>query len=395
MTVKALALVSLLTDVASEMIYPLLPLFLSAGLGVSMAMLGVIEGAAEAVSSLLRIPVGMHSDRIRRRRPYVIAGYALASAVRPLVALAQSAGQVLAIRVVDRFGKGIRSAPRDALIADAVRAEDRGRAFGLHRGADHLGAVLGPLVAWALLASGTADVRGVFLWSAVPGALAVLAVLLLVRERTVAAPPRADPGGAAPHAGAIGGRMGPAYRRYLAVLFLFTLSTSTDAFLLLRASQLGVPTSLVPVLWALLHAVKSASSVVGGALSDRLGRRPMILSGWSLYAVVYAGFAMAGSAWHAWALFLVYGLHFGLSEGTEKALVADFAPAAHRGAAFGWYHAVVGLAALPASLLFGLVWDRRGAGAAFTMGAGIAMLAVLAFAFLVPPARTAPGAGGY
>lgn len=380
--VKLLALVSFFTDVASDMIYPLLPIFLSSVLGVSAAGLGLIEGLAESVSSLMRIPVGMWSDRLRRRKPYVVFGYLLASVVRPLVGVAQGAGQVLAIRLADRFGKGIRTAPRDALIADSVEASQRGYAFGLHRSADNLGAVVGPLIAWAVLGAGLTDLRGLFLWAALPGALAV-GTLLLVREvRPAAAPVPAD---AAPaRAPAPDAPLGGAFRRYLGVLFLFTLSTSTDAFLLLRASQLGVPTALVPVLWAMLHVVKSGSAVVGGALSDRFGRRPLILGGWTVYAAVYLGFAHASAAWHAWALFLVYGLYFGMTEGVEKALVADLAPTTRRGTAFGWFNAVVGLAALPASVLFGVVWERFGSAAAFTMGAGVAAAAAVLFTLLVP-----------
>lgn len=380
--VKLLALVSFFTDVASDMIYPLLPIFLSSVLGVSAAGLGLIEGLAESVSSLMRIPVGMWSDRLRRRKPYVVFGYLLASVVRPLVGVAQGAGQVLAIRLADRFGKGIRTAPRDALIADSVEASQRGYAFGLHRSADNLGAVVGPLIAWAVLGAGLTDLRGLFLWAALPGALAV-GTLLLVREvRPAAAPVPAD---AAPaRAPAPDAPLGGAFRRYLGVLFLFTLSTSTDAFLLLRASQLGVPTALVPVLWAMLHVVKSGSAVIGGALSDRFGRRPLILGGWTVYAAVYLGFAHASAAWHAWALFLVYGLYFGMTEGVEKALVADLAPTTRRGTAFGWFNAVVGLAALPASVLFGVVWERFGSAAAFTMGAGVAAAAAVLFTLLVP-----------
>lgn len=380
--VKLLALVSFFTDVASDMIYPLLPIFLSSVLGVSAAGLGLIEGLAESVSSLMRIPVGMWSDRLRRRKPYVVFGYVLASVVRPLVGVAQGAGQVLAIRLADRFGKGIRTAPRDALIADSVEASQRGYAFGLHRSADNLGAVVGPLIAWAVLGAGLTDLRGLFLWAALPGALAV-GTLLLVREvRPAAAPVPAD---AAPaRAPAPDAPLGGAFRRYLGVLFLFTLSTSTDAFLLLRASQLGVPTALVPVLWAMLHVVKSGSAVIGGALSDRFGRRPLILGGWTVYAAVYLGFAHASAAWHAWALFLVYGLYFGMTEGVEKALVADLAPTTRRGTAFGWFNAVVGLAALPASVLFGVVWERFGSAAAFTMGAGVAAAAAVLFTLLVP-----------
>lgn len=400
--VKVLAAVSFLTDVASEMVYPLLPLFLSTVLGVSAAGLGVIEGFAESVSSLLRLPAGWWSDRTKRRKPLVVIGYTIAALARPLIGFAQGAGQILAIRVTDRFGKGLRTAPRDALIADSVPASQRGYAYGVHRGADNLGAVFGPLIAWAALTYGWAELRTLFYWTALPGLLSVLLVVLFVREAgaganaaklvsTVTAKLQTDVNGLPE---AISARrddapLGSAFWRMLAVVFLFSLSLSADAFLLLRASQLGVPVSLIPILWAALHVVKSSSSVLSGVLSDRFGRRPLILGGWGVYAFVYLGFAVATDAWQVWALFIVYGLHFGMSEGAEKALVADLAPATRRGAAFGWFNAAVGVAALPASIVFGLVWDANGAEAAFVMGASIAALSCLLFALLVPNAGPA------
>ena len=388
--VRMLATVSFFTDVASEMIYPLLPLFLNTVLGVSAATLGVIEGLAETVSSLLRLPAGWYSDRIRRRKPFVLFGYALAAVTRPLVGLTQGAGQVLAIRLTDRFGKGVRTAPRDALIADSVLPSQRGYAYGVHRAADSLGAVVGPMVAWALLTLQWVELRALFLWAAVPGLVSVALVALFVRESHATVPvARPAPAPAPPEPPADAPPLGGHFWRYLAVLFVFTLSTSTDAFLLLRASQLGVPTALVPILWAMLHVVKSGSTVVGGALSDRLGRRPLILGGWAVYAFVYLGFALASAQWHAWLLFIVYGLYFGATEGTEKAMVADLVPVARRGTAFGWFNAAMGVGALPASVVFGLVWERMGSPAAFAMGAGIAAVATLLFVLVVPAPRPA------
>jgi MFS family permease len=381
--VRVLAAVSFFTDVASDMIYPLLPLFLSTVLGTSAAVLGVIEGLAETVSSLLRLPAGWYSDRIKRRKPFVVMGYTLASVVRPLIGLAQGAGQVLAIRLTDRFGKGMRSAPRDALIADSVPLSQRGYAYGVHRAADNLGAVMGPLVAWALLTLAWVDLRGLFLWAALPGAVAVVLVVFFVTETRTPTPVKTPK--AVAEVGAVARTaLGPAFWRYLAVVFVFTLSASTDAFLLLRATQLGVATAMIPIIWALLHVVKSSSSVIGGALSDRVGRRPLILGGWALYALVYLGFAVAEVQWHAWALFVVYGLYFGATEGTEKAFVADLVPSASRGTAFGWFHAALGLGALPASVVFGVVWEQLGAESAFVMGAGIAAVAALLFVLVVP-----------
>ena len=367
--VKALAVVSFLTDASSEIIYPLLPLFVTSYLGGSAKMVGVIEGAAETTAAVLKLASGWWSDRIGRRKPLVVAGYLLASAVRPLVALAQNAGQVLAVRVVDRVGKGIRGAPRDALLADSVAFEQRGRAFGLHRTADHAGAVVGPLVAFALLRWAGLDLRHLFLLAAIPGALACLALVVGVRE-----PPRAAPV-AAGKGTSLDTRLPGRFWAYLGVLIVFTLGNSTDAFLLLRASQLGVATAMLPILWAFLHVVKSLTSTPGGILSDRVGRRPLIIAGWMLYAVVYLGFARAEATWHAWALFAVYGVFFGLTEGVEKALVADLIPAERRGAGYGWYNLAIGLGALPASVLFGAIWDRYGTGRAFVFGAAMSALA--------------------
>ena len=381
--VLALAAVSFLTDASSEIIAPLLPLFLVGTLGVSVSMVGVIEGGAEAVASLLKLASGWWSDRVSRRKPLIVAGYTIASLVRPLVAMAQSASQVLAIRLVDRVGKGIRGAPRDALLAASTPAEFRGRAFGFHRAADHAGAVVGPLIALACLQWLAMPVREVFWVAAIPGALAVMVAIVFVREH------RVDTVGAAGIPAAVAAPVGPvtalprSFWITMIPILIFTLGNSTDAFLLLRASQLGVPTALIPLVWVLLHVVKSAFSTPAGALSDRVGRRPLIVAGWGLYAAVYAGFAQATDPWHAWALFGVYGVVFGLTEGTEKALVADLVAPLRRGTAFGWYQATVGVAALPASIVFGVVWDAYGSPAAFAMGAALAVVAAVIMSFVV------------
>ena len=372
----ALAVVSFLTDVASDMTYPLLPLFLSTVLGASATAVGAIEGAAESTAALLKLGSGWLSDRVRRRKPLVLLGYGIASLIRPLIGLAQSAGQVLAVRVTDRVGKGIRSSPRDALIADSVDPAIRGRAFGFHRAADHAGAVAGPLLAFALLRWTDMDLRQLFLLTIIPGALAVAALVFGVRE----APRVTEPSNKFDrHA-----RLGRRFWAFLGILFLFTLGNSTDAFLLLRAADLGVDAALIPILWAMLHVVKSLSSTPGGALSDRLGRKPLLIAGWLIYAAVYFLLGRAGAEWHAWALFAVYGIYFGLTEGVEKALVADLVPADRRGAAFGWYNLALGLGALPASLIFGAIWDRWGAPTAFSFGAAMALVAAVGIAAVAP-----------
>jgi MFS family permease len=379
--VFALSAVSFLTDVSSEMIYPLLPIFLTTVLGANASFIGAIEGAAETTAALLKLASGWWSDRVRKRKPLVLLGYGIASLMRPLVAVAQSASQVLIIRVADRVGKGIRGAPRDALIAESADPSIRGRAFGFLRSADHAGGVVGPLIAFAILTWHFAELRTVFWLAAIPGALSVLVLVLFVREI-----PRPGDAAAAASSGApdLTQPLGARFWRILIVIFLFTLGNSTDAFLLLRANQLGVPIALAPILWAALHVVKSASSTPGGALSDRIGRRPTLVAGWLLYAAVYLGFASAGTAWQAWALFGVYGVFFGLTEGSERALVADLVAPERRGTAFGWYNLAIGLGALPASILFGYVWDHRGPAAAFTMGASLAGLAAVGMMIVAP-----------
>ncbi len=395
--VWALSAVSFLTDASSEIIAPLLPLFLTTTLGASARTIGLIEGGAEAIASLLKLASGWWSDRARSRKPLIVIGYALASLARPLVAIAQTSTQVLAIRFTDRVGKGIRGAPRDALLAASTPVEHRGRAFGFHRAADHAGAVVGPLIAMACLGWLAMPIRHVFWVAAIPGALAVFVAVAWVRETTIqptiqpetrATPADASVATVATTAPAVlpstaTASLPTSFIRVMVPIALFTLGNSTDAFLILRANQLGVSMALIPLLWVALHLVKSASSTPGGTLSDRVGRTPLMLGGWVLYAIVYAGFAFASAAWHAWALFAIYGIVFGLTEGTEKALVADLVPAGVRGRAFGWYHATIGVAALPASLAFGTVWDRYGAHSAFIMGAALAVAASVLLVVLV------------
>jgi MFS family permease len=383
--------VSLLTDVATEMAYPLLPIFLTTVLGASATALGAIEGVAESTASLLKLVSGWLSDRLPGRKPLVVIGYGLASLVKPLIGLSRSAGQVMAIRVVDRIGKGIRTSPRDALIADSVAPSIRGRAFGFHRAADNTGAVIGPLIAFALLRFGHGiDLRRVFLLTAIPAALSVALLVFGLREvprptlptkREGEGTPR--PAAGSPRAAGLGAR----FWWLFAILTIFTLGNSSDAFLLLRATQLGIAPLLVPVLWALLNLVKALFNVPGGVLSDRFGRRPLLIAGWTIYAAVYLGFGLAGAAWQVWVLFAAYGLYFGATEGVEKALVADFVPAERRGAAFGFYNLALGIAALPASLIFGELVDHASARIAFLFGGGMALLAAIGICFVAPPGR--------
>ncbi len=380
----ALSGVSFFTDVATEMIYPLMPLFLSGVLGVNASFIGAIEGAAESTASLLKLASGWWSDKVKKRKPLVVLGYGIATFVRPFVAIATSAGMVFAIRIADRVGKGIRTAPRDALLADSTHPALRGRAFGFHASADNAGAVLGPLIAFALLRYFDLSLRNVFWLAAIPGVIAFIVLVVAVREvphsRATAdaeSETMLDP--------APGESLGKRFWAYLGVVLLFTLGNSTDAFLLLRANQLGVAVVLAPILWAMLNFVKASAGTWGGALSDKFGRKPLIVAGWLIYAAVYFGFSRATEAWHAWALFAAYGLFYALTEGTEKALVADVVPRAKRGVAFGWYNLAIGLGALPASLIFGAIWDRVSPDAAFLFGATLALVAALAMTFVAPP----------
>ncbi len=376
------------------MIYPLLPVFLAGVLGANASFIGAIEGAAETTASLLKLLSGWWSDKVKTRKPFVVAGYLIAGLVRPFTAMTHSATQVLAIRLTDRVGKGIRSSPRDALLADSAPPEVRGRAYGFHAAADNAGAVLGPLLAFMILklhGVGTLDtsrhllprdehaIRNVFWLSAIPAAIALVVLVVVVSDI-----PRHDVDSKRAETGGDGGRLGRRFWAYLVVVLLFTLGNSTDAFLLLRANQLGVPVALAPILWAVLNFVKAATGTYGGQLSDTIGRKPLIVGGWLLYAAVYFAFGWAGAAWQAWALFAVYGIFYGMTEGTEKALVADIVPKARRGAAFGWYNLALGLGALPASLIFGAIWDRSGAPAAFVFGATLALAAAVLMIFVAP-----------
>jgi len=381
--VYALGAVSFFTDVATEMIYPLLPVFLTSVLGASAGFVGVIEGTAESTAALLKLASGWWSDRVSRRKPLVVAGYGIASIVRPLIAIAHSASTVLAIRVTDRIGKGIRSSARDALIAESVDPSIRGRAFGFHSAADNAGAFVGPLIAFAVMTFFFASLRTVFWLSAIPGALAIITVVAGPREV------RRARGAAAREASApdLSQPLGKRFWIFLSVIIVFTLGNSTDAFLLLRAAQLGVPVALAPILWAVLNFVKTLCNVPGGAFSDRAGRKPALFIGWTIYAVVYLLFGLASHAWQAWALFAAYGLFFGFTEGTERALVADMVPQERRGAAFGWYYLAIGIGALPASLLFGLVWDKAGSPTAFTMGAVLAAVSAVGLLFVTPRSK--------
>lgn len=365
-----LGLVSFFTDVSSDMIYPLLPVFLMQSLGMNAAFVGLVEGFAESTTAFFTLFSGYWADRARDRSRLVAAGYGLASFVRPLVAFATAGWMVFLVRVLDRVGKGIRTAPRDSLIADSVAPENRGKAYGLQRSMDHAGAVVGPIIATALLASIVTDVRTVFLLAGIPAAIAITLVFWKVREVV--------PGRQAPERVKIG--LGPPSGKlglYLLILFIFVLSCSSDAFLLLRAKELGVPVAFLPVLWMTFNLIKALSTLPFGSLSDKIGRRRVIFAGWIVYALVYAGFAVATEPVHAWMLFAGYGFFYGLTEGSERAILADYADPHQKGQAFGWYYFIVGMGALPASLFFGWVQQKAGSPTAFLLSASISTTAAV------------------
>jgi MFS family permease len=376
---------SLFTDAATEMIYPLLPVYLSRVLGAGAASLGIIEGVAEGVNSALRVASGWLSDRRKTRRPLVIAGYALSGAARPLIALTTTWPQVLVVRALDRTGKGIRGAPRDAMLARFAQASSRGRIFGFHRAMDHTGAIVGPLVATVFLYFMPGEYRLLFALTALPGAFAVLMLFFVREEGDPAAAVRSDSGERSARV-ARSERPERLPRRLWAVLIavlIFSLGNSADAFLLLRLTDALGGATYVPLLWGLLHIVKASLSTWGGALSDRIGRTRVIVLGWAVYALVYIAFATVTSAAAQVAWFLAYGIYFALAEGAEKALVADLAPIERHGTAFGFYNAVLGAGTLTASVVFGMIYERVSPAAAFTTGAALAAVAAVVL-LLVP-----------
>ena len=367
-TVWLIGLISLVNDSASEMLYPLIPLYLSSVLMAGPRALGIIEGIAEATASLLKLFSGVVVDRTRRCKPWVVFGYGLAGFGRPLIAFVGSWPWVLAIRVADRVGKGLRTSPRDALLAASVDPGRRGLAFGLHRAMDNAGAVIGPLLASVLLAN-QIPLKDIFLWSVMPATLCLM-LAFQIREPEVAQPaqiPTFDWGLAS---------MPPTFKRYLAVIALFTLGNSSNMFLLLRAQELGVPAAWIPLLWTTVSAVAMLFSTPLSALSDRFGRVRPLVGGYLAYGLFYMGLGLAThDGVLLFGLFAFYGLFMAATEGVEKALVADLTPAERRGAAFGWFNLTTGAFLLPASILFGWLYQAASPLAAFSFSAGCALLA--------------------
>jgi len=390
-TVRALGAASLLNDASSEFLYPFLPMFLTVVLGVSKPLLGLIEGTAEAVAVLAKFAAGPLALRMRRRKPLILLGYGAAAVTRPILALSSLPVAALVLRSLDRVGKGLRGPPRDALIAAETPPDQRGRAFGFRASMDHLGAVIGALMAgaagWILLRGAEGPIlvshlRILFLIGSIPAFLSVVAIARWVRE----VPPEASASAAAAAV-----PLPRPFRLYLLAAAVFALGNGSDAFLLLRVQEMGVPLAGLPLLWAAHHGVKSALAAAVGKRTDRTGRRGSILAGWAAYGAVYAGFALASGPVAAVALFLAYGLYHGLAEGVEKALVADLVPAGARDRAFSIFAGVTGLAALPASLAVGLLWDSFGPGAALGTGAALAFGGALLLLRVPDPARRIAG----
>jgi MFS family permease len=366
--------VSLATDAATEAVYPLLPFFLTRVLHAGAVSLGVIEGAAEATNSVLKIVAGRLSDR-RRKRPIVLLGYSVSSFARPFVALTTTWLQVFVVRVLDRVGKGVRSAPRDAMLAGWATTKTRGRIYGFHQGMDNIGAVVGPALASLFLFSYPEQYRVLFGLTIVPGAIAVALIFWLPDEERADVPSDSRP--PAVVSGVPATPLPRSFTSFMLVLGLFALGNSTDAFLLLKLTDAAGDVRYVPLMWAGLNLVKAVVSMIAGSWSDRIGRRTVIAIGWLVYAIVYAGFAVSTTITALLGWFALYGFYFGFAEGTERALVADLAPPDRRGIAFGIYNAVTGLGALAASIVFGSVWTVFGTTAAFGLGASLALVATV------------------
>jgi MFS family permease len=379
--------VSFLTDVSSDMIFNVLPLFLSNVLGVGTAFIGLIEGLGDSAATILKVASGWFSDKIGRRKGPTTAGYVLSTMAKPFLYIASAGWAVLVIRVAERSGKGIRTSPRDALVADSTSPEEMGRSFGFHRALDTLGAVVGIASAVAivlfmqrgeaLLYSDTFKMLVII--GTIPAVLSVLLLIFFVHERRTPLPKREETVVAA----AAGRGLDRRFKLFLGVIVLFTLGNSADAFLVLRAQDIGFSVLYILLLLALFNLVYASISYPSGVLSDRLGRKRLIVAGWSMYALTYLGFALAGAWWHVIFLFALYGVYFGLAEGATRAFVADIVPVERRGTAYGLYHGAVGFALLPASVIAGVLWQVIGPAATFYFGAAMSGAALVGFLFLI------------
>lgn len=361
-----LGLVSLFTDVSTEMSYAVIPVFLTEVLHAGPVFIGAIEAIAESTASVLKTFSGYLSDRLGRRRLFILLGYSFSALAKPLLALAQVGWHVLVVRFADRFGKGIRTAPRDALIADSTAADAYGRAFGLHRALDTLGATLGPLAAFIILALTGQNYRLLFGLAFIPGAIAIAIIVFGIREIA----PQAKQAFSFSLRG-----LHPQVRKFLFIMIVFTLGNSSDAFLILRAREVGVPAGMIPLLWLAFNLSYFLWSYPAGMISDRLGRKKAIVFGLIVFSACYAAMAWNTSAALVWLIFVCYGLYYGFTEGNIRAFLADLTPAQTRGTVFGIYHTVIGVALLPANLLMGYLWHRFGFHYALMCGSGLSLAA--------------------
>ena len=371
--VVLLGLAALLNDTASEMIYPLLPVFLTATLGATPVIVGLIEGAADGLASILKFYAGRWSDRMPRRKPLIVSGYALAALSRIVIGTATVWPLVLSARLLDRTGKGIRSAPRDAMISDVTPPAERGRAYGFHRALDHTGAIIGPLLAILALQALGLTLRQTIFLAVIPGAVGAVLLLLLLREA-----PRTPARDRTNRTDGTNEKTSSSFKRAMAAIALFSLANSSDAFLLLQAHAAGVSAAMLPLLWAAHHVIKSLFSTRAGALSDRIDRRRLLIAGWLVYAAIYALFPFAHTLTTFVVLFVAYAIPFTLAEGAERAWIADLVPPDSRGKSFGIYYLVNGLGVLAGTALFGLIYQQVSPTAAFFTGAGLAVLAAVA-----------------
>ncbi len=375
-TVWLIGLISFLNDAASEMVYPLMPLYLAAVLMAGPKALGIIEGIAEASSSIFKLVSGAIVDRTKKAKPWIILGYVLAGFSRPLIAIANSWLWVVAIRFTDRMGKGLRTSPRDALLAETVPENQRGVTFGLHRSMDNAGAVIGPLLAAFLLAQGM-PIREIFVWAIVPAVIAIVLALYIQEPSQANAMPSYR------FSWSLQG-MPTEFKRYLLVAGIFALGNSSDMFLLLRAKELGVPQEQIPLLWAAISLITTIFGTPLSALSDTMGRKRFILIAWLAFALFYIGMGLpSASIYQVFGLFIVYGLFKAAIEGVEKALVADLAPKGLTGTAFGWFNLINGLMLLPASIIFGWIYESVSPMYAFMFSGSCAITAFFLMAFWV------------
>jgi MFS family permease len=371
-----MGMTSLFTDISSEMIYPILPIFLTSTLGISKAFIGVIEGIAESTASILKIFSGWFSDKFKKRKPPVVWGYTFSAISKPLLALSSSGLHVLFLRFFDRVGKGIRTSPRDALISESTPKEKIGAAFGFHRAMDTLGAVIGPLLAFLLLPMLGGDVRPIFLISFIPAALAVALLWFFVKEKS------SQPTAQSPELKFSLAPFNMKFKFFVFIVFLFTLGNSSNAFLILRAQGVGVAVFLIPILWLMFNSVYSLTAMPAGILSDKIGRKKVIIGGYIIYSLVYFGLAYVNSPVLVWLLFAFYGIHYGLTDGTERAFISDISPKEYKATAFGVYHAAVGFALLPASVIMGVLWQSVGPTVAFSFGGVLAGIAAVLLLFV-------------